>query len=152
MKYWLMKSEPTCYSIDDLKNDKREPWSGVRNYQARNFMRDDMEIGDKVLFYHSSCKVPAVVGLAKVCSRAYPDATALSKKDDHCDQKHTKDTPIWFNVDVSFVKKFEKDVTLDQIKFNPKLKGIMVAQRGSRLSIHPVSERHYEEIVRMAEK
>ena len=152
MKYWLMKSEPTCYSIDDLKNDKTEPWSGVRNYQARNFMRDDMEIGDKVLFYHSSCKVPAVVGLAKVCSKAYLDATALDKKDEHYDSKHTKDKPIWFNVDVSFVKKFEKDVTLDQIKFNPKLKGIMVSQRGSRLSIQPVSERHYEEIVRMAEK
>jgi len=145
-----MKSEPTCYSIDDLAKDKTEPWSGVRNYQARNFMRDDMKVGDGVLFYHSSCKTPGVVGLAKISKKAYPDDTALNKKDDHYDPKHTKEKPIWYNVEVKFVKKLAEPVTLDKIKFNPRLKGIMVAQRGSRLSIQPVSKKHYEEIVKIS--
>jgi len=147
---WLMKSEPSCFSIDDLKKKKRDAWSGVRNYQARNFMRDDMKVGDKVLFYHSSCNVPAVVGIAKVCKTAHPDNSALDPKDEHFDPKHKIEKPIWFCVDVEFVEKFKEPVTLDMIKFNPKLKGIMVTERGSRLSIQPVSEKHYVEILKMS--
>lgn len=151
MNYWLMKSEPTCFSIDDMKNNKVEPWSGVRNYQARNFMKD-MKKGDQVLFYHSSCTPPGVVGLVKVAKEAYPDDTALNKKDDHYDPKHTKECPRWFHVDVRFVKKFKDMVTLDQIKFNPKLKDMMVTQRGSRLSVQPVSKKHFDEIMKMSLK
>jgi predicted RNA-binding protein with PUA-like domain len=105
MRYWLMKSEPEAYSIDRLAKDKTAPWTGVRNYQARNFMRDQMAIGDKVLFYHSSCDEPGIVGIAEVCKRAYPDETQFDKKSHYYDAKSTRDNPRWLHVDVKFVKK-----------------------------------------------
>ncbi|MCC7436332.1 EVE domain-containing protein [Candidatus Nomurabacteria bacterium] len=152
MNHWLIKSEGDCYSIDDLKKDKKTPWSGIRNFQARNFMRDSIKVGDKVLFYHSNGtkeNPTGVYGTAKVSSKPHADMTAFDKKDDHYDAKSKKENPTWILVDVSFVSKFKKPVTLSQIKFEPKLKGIMVAQKGSRLSIQPVSKEHFEFITNM---
>jgi len=143
MNYWLVKSEADCYSIDDFKKGKKTQWTGVRNYQARNFMRD-MRVGDLVIFYHSGGTLPAAVGVAKVSKAAYPDDTALNKKDDHFDQKHTQAKPLWFAPDISFVEKWQHPVSLADIKINPKLKGIMLAQQGSRLSVQPVSKAHFE--------
>jgi predicted RNA-binding protein with PUA-like domain len=153
MNHFLIKSEASCYSIDDLKRDDVTPWTGVRNYQARNFMRDNMRVGDLVLFYHSNGtpKAPAgVYGIARVSRLAYADETQFDKKDDHYDPKSTRTKPIWQCVDVAFVKKLAHPVTLDEIKFEPSLSGIMVAQRGSRLSIQPVSEKHFKIIESMA--
>ena len=150
-----MKSEGDCYSIDDLKRDKRTPWGGVRNYQARNFMRDDMRVGDLVLFYHSNGdkKNPSgVYGIAKVSSKAHADQTALDPEDDHYDPKSTKENPIWECVDVAFVKKLAHPVSLDKIKFDPKLTGILVAKPGTRLSIMPVTPFHFERIVALGGK
>lgn len=152
MNYYLLKSEASCYSIDDLKHDKKTAWTGVRNYQARNFMCD-MNTGDLVLFYHSNgtpAEPTGVYGIAKVCTKAHPDETQFDKKDDHYDPKATRAKPIWECVDVQFVKKFTHPVTLLEIKFEPNLKGIMVTQKGSRLSIQPVSEKHFNEIVQLA--
>ncbi len=151
MKYWLIKSEPDCYSIDDIKRDITVSWTGIRNYQARNFMRDQMSQGDLVLFYHSSAKPPAAVGIAKVSSKSHPDMTQFDKKDDHFEPKATPEKPLWYCVDVTFVKKFKEPVTLAQIKFDPALKGIMVAATGSRLSVQPVSEKHFKRIVELGE-
>jgi predicted RNA-binding protein with PUA-like domain len=148
-KYWLLKSEPTCYSIDDLARDTETLWTGVRNYQARNFMRDGMKAGDLVLFYHSSIPEPAVVGIAEISGPSLPDATALDKNDDHYDSKMTKGHNVWYAAQVRFKKKLEKLVTLTQIKFNPKLEGMVLTAPGSRLSVQPVSETHYKEIIRM---
>lgn len=149
MKYWLIKSEPTCYSIDDLRRDKKTGWSGIRNYQARNFMRDSMQIGDLVIFYHSSTNPPSAVGVARVASAPYADATALDTKDDHFDPKATKEQPIWIQVDMAFIEKFAQSVPIGTIKANPKLKGIPLTQVGSRLSVQPLLEKHFEEIRRM---
>ena len=149
--YWLLKSEPSCYSIDDLANDKQTLWTGVRNYQARNFMRDGMKSGDLALFYHSSAEVTGVVGIAEISGPSVSDMTALDKKDDHFDPKATKENSIWYAAQIKFKKKLEKPVTLYQIKFNPRLKGVMLAAPGSRLSVQPVSEAHYKEILAMAE-
>lgn len=149
MRYWLIKSEGDCYSIDDLKRDKTVAWEGVRNYQARNFMRDDMRVGDLALFYHSNGtpKAPnGVYGIAKVARAAHPDLSQFNKRDMHYDPKARKEKPIWECVDFSFVKKFKESVTLQAIKFDPTLKGIMVAEQGSRLSIQPVSEKHFNHI------
>lgn len=148
MHYWLIKSEPGCYSIDDFKRDKETSWSGVRNYQARNFMKS-MKKGDLALFYHSGGSTPAVVGIAKVVKEAHPDTTALDKKDDHFDPKATKENPIWYMVDFGFVEKFSQPVTLSQIKIHPKLDGIPVAEQGSRLSVQPVSKTHFEIIQKL---
>jgi predicted RNA-binding protein with PUA-like domain len=152
MNYWLIKSEGDCYSINDLKRDKKSAWTGVRNFQARNFMRDSMKIGDGVLYYHSNGKKEnptGVYGLAKVASKPYMDETQFDKKDDHYDPKSKKENPTWILIDMSFVKKFKNIVTLNQIKFEPKLQGIMVAQAGSLLSIQPVSKDHFEFIINM---
>jgi predicted RNA-binding protein with PUA-like domain len=148
MQYWLIKSEPDCYSIDDLKNEKRASWSGVRNYQARNFMKS-MKKGDLALFYHSSVAPMAVAGIAKVVKVAHPDLAALDRQDDHFDPKSTREDPIWYMVDFGFVEKFKTPVTLSQIKINPKLSGMMLAQQGSRLSVQPVSKEHFETIQKL---
>ena len=155
MNYFLLKTEASCYSIDDLKKDKKTAWTGIRNYQARNFIRDSMNIGDLVLIYHSigTPSAPAgVYGVGKVVARARADETQFDKKDDHYDPKATRANPIWFCVDVAFVEKFKHPVTLSEIKFEPKLSGIIVAQRGSRLSVQPVSEKHFKEIVRISQE
>src|SRR5277367_3925233 len=115
MRYWLMKSEPDDVSIDDLEKRKTVAWYGVRNYQARNFMRDQMSVGDQVLFYHSSCEVPGIAGLAEVSKRAFPDATQFDKKSKYFDPKATLETPRWFNVEVKFVKKFPV-ISLPQLR------------------------------------
>jgi predicted RNA-binding protein with PUA-like domain len=145
MNYWLIKTEPDCYSIDDFKKDKKTSWSGIRNYQARNFIKD-MKKGDLVLFYHSSTDPKGVAGVAKVVGEARPDTTALDKKDDHYDPKASKANPIWFMVDIVFSVKFKNMVTLQRIKADPKLKGIIVASQGSRLSVQPVSKAHFDRI------
>ena len=144
-----MKSEPGDYSIDNLRKDKREPWDGVRNYQARNFMRDDMRVGDGVLFYHSNANPPGIAGIAKVCSKPYPDSTAFDKTDKHFDLKSKKDSPTWYLVDVCFVKKFKKFISLNELKANPKFDGMVVTKKGSRLSIQPVSKKHFDYAIKL---
>ncbi len=142
-KYWLIKSEPTTYSIDHLKTDGSTPWTGIRNYQARNYMRDSMKVGDLCLFYHSSAKEAkdiGAAGIAKVASKPYPDPTARDKKSDYF-EKNPK--IIWDLVDIKFVKKFPRLVPLSEIKNDPKLAGILVAKKGMRLSIQPVSEKDF---------
>lgn len=150
MNYWLVKSEADCYSIDDFKKDKKTQWTGVRNYQARNFMKE-MRVGDLVIFYHSSANPPAAVGLAKVVKAAYPDNTALEKSDDHYDKKHTQEKPVWYAPDLAFVEKWGHPVSLSDIKINPKLEGIMVAAQGSRLSVQPVSKAHFDIIRKLGD-
>ncbi len=146
MHYWLIKTEPAAYSIDDLKRDKRVAWEGVRNYQARNFMQQ-MAVGDLALFYHSSTEPIGVVGVAKVVTAAHPDLSQFNKKDSHFDPKATREKPIWSCVDVAFVKKFKTPLLLGAIKADPALRGIMVAAPGSRLSVQPVSEKHFKHIL-----
>ncbi len=137
MRYWLMKSEPSEFGIDELVRDGSVAWFGVRNYQARNFMRDQMRVGDGVLFYHSSCAEPGIAGLAKVGTPAYPDATQFDPKDKYFDPKATPDNPRWFNVDVHLVKK-TRLMSLAEIRGYPELANMRVLQRGNRLSITPV--------------
>lgn len=149
MKYWLMKTEPEMYSIDDLKKDKKGCWDGVRNYQARNFIME-MKKGDLVLFYHSNTKIIGVAGIAKVVKESYPDHTAYDKKDEHFDSKSKKENPTWYMVDVGFVKKFKEIVTLDEIKKNKKLKDMRIVQKGSRLSVTPVTEKDFETVVKLS--
>lgn len=154
MNYWLIKSEADCYSIDNLKLDKKTPWSGVRNFQARNFMRDHMKKGDLALFYHSSSTskdIPnGVYGVAKVMSNPYADPSAFDSKNEHYDPKSKKAEPTWILVDFGFVEKFKNPITLAVIKNDPKLDGMMVRQKGSRLSIQPVTEKHFKYIVTLA--
>lgn len=142
-----MKSEPSSFSIDRLKAEKKTPWDGVRNYQARNFMRNEMQIEDRVLFYHSNTEIPAVVGLAKICSEAYPDKTQFDSKSKYFDPKSTKERPRWYLVDVCFVRKFAVPVSLYDIKADRELRKMVVAQRGVRLSVQPVSKEHFDRIV-----
>ncbi|MDO8927204.1 MAG: EVE domain-containing protein [Sideroxyarcus sp.] len=139
MRYWLMKSEPTDCSIDDLSamKDQTVAWYGVRNYQARNFMRDQMSVGDGVLFYHSNCKEPGIAGIAEVCSTAYPDAKQFDKKSKYFDEKATQETPRWFNVDVKLVQKIAL-VSIEELKRHPELENMRTLQRGNRLSITPL--------------
>lgn len=148
MQYWLMKSEPTEFSIDDLKNrpNKTEPWDGVRNYQARNMMRDQMCVGDKVFFYHSNCDVPGIVGIAKVASKSYADFTAFDKKDKHYDPKSDPENPRWFLVDVKFIKKFKRTISLAELKQCKKLADMPLVRKGNRLSIMPVTEDQWDVI------
>ena len=139
-RYWLMKSEPDAFSIDDLKKVGVEPWNGVRNYQARNHMRQ-MQVGDGVLLYHSSCAVPAIVGIAKVASVAYPDPTQFDPKSDYFDAKSTREEPRWSLVDVAFERKLKRAIPLEEIKQHTEAlgDGFALTQRGSRLSVSPVS-------------
>ena len=139
MNYWLLKSEPSAYSIDDLAKDKTTAWTGVRNYQARNFMRDQMQRGDRAFFYHSSCDEPGIVGVAEVAKAAYPDATQFDRKSRYYDAGATREEPRWFNVDVKFVKK-TRTVGLDELRSHRQLKDMEVLRRGNRLSIMPVTE------------
>ena len=137
MRYWLMKSEPEAYSIDDLKRDGTTAWGGVRNYQARNFMRDQMCVGDGVLFYHSNCETPGIVGLAAVSRLAYPDATQFDRKSKYYDAQAKRDTPRWLNVDIKFVRKTPL-VSLAALRTFPALKKMRILQSGNRLSVTPV--------------
>lgn len=148
-KYWLIKSEPEVYSIDDLEKDKQIFWDGVRNYQARNFMRDEMKKGDMVIFYHSNTEPPGAVGICEVVKEGYPDFTAFDPDDKHYDPKSKEDNPTWIMVDVKFVKKFKKPVSISEIKENPKLKNMKLVQRGNRLSVMPVTKSEFDEISKM---
>jgi len=143
MKYWLLKTEPTSYSIDDLKADKKTLWTGVRNYQARNFIKE-MQKGDQVFIYHSSCEVPGIYGVGKVTKDPQADSTAFDKKDSHFDPKSSLSNPIWFAPEISFIKKFKEPFTIFQIKADKELSNMLVAQRGSRLSIMPVDKEHFD--------
>jgi predicted RNA-binding protein with PUA-like domain len=151
-RYWLLKSEPDVYSIEDLERDGTTHWDGVRNHQAKNFMRDEMQIGDRVLFYHSNAKPPGVAGVAEVVREGYPDFTAFDKEDPHYDPKSKKDSPTWFMVDVGFVERFPQVLPLDTLKAVPALEGMLVRRRGMRLSVQPVERKHFDKVVRMARK
>ena len=147
MAYWLIKSEPDAYSIDDLKRDRREKWDGIRNYQSRNFMRDDMRVGDEILFYHSSCKEPGVVGIAKVASKPYADPSQFDPKSKYHDPTSDPADPRWMLVDVSFVRKTKRTITLADIKAQSALADMTLVRRGNRLSIMPVSPAHWKAIL-----
>jgi predicted RNA-binding protein with PUA-like domain len=149
MRHWLMKSEPESFSIDDLKRVKREPWSGVRNYMARNFMRQ-MAVGDLAFFHHSSANPPGIAGLAKIVALAHPDATQFDSKSPYFDPKATKAKPIWECVDVGFVKKFPRLLPLDELRGVKALKDMVLLQRGSRLSVQPVTKAEFDAIIRLS--
>lgn len=136
-QFWLLKSEPETYSIEDLRREKRAGWTGVRNYQARNFMRDSMRAGDLALFYHSSCQPPGAAGICRVVKTGVPDPTAGAE------------ASVWIMVEVEFVEKFARFVPLDELRADPALAGMMVLKRGCRLSIQPVSRGHFERIARL---
>ena len=150
--YWIMKSEPNSYSIKDLQRDKTAFWDGVRNYQARNFMIQDMKIGDKVLFYHSNAKPSGVTGLAKVCKKAEPDLTALDKKSIYYDSKATKNNPRWKAVTVQFVQTFKQTISIQELRGEKALKNMCLLKKGQRLSVLPITKKEYEHIVQMAKK
>jgi len=145
--YWLMKSEPGVYSIDDLVRDGRTTWEGVRNYQARNFMRDVMTIGDLALFYHSSAEPPGVAGICRVASKAYPDPTQFDKKHPWHDPESKKDDPRWLLVDVEIVEKLPTFVALEQLRSDRALAGMLVLRRAQRLSVMPVEKKHFERVL-----
>jgi predicted RNA-binding protein with PUA-like domain len=146
MRYWLMKSEPSEYGIDDLARDGKVAWFGVRNYQARNFMRDQMRMGDLVLFYHSSCAEPGIAGLAEVCTAAYPDATQFDPAHKYFDPKATPEVPRWFNVEVAIMRK-TRLLPLAEIRSYPELAHMRILQKGNRLSITPVDPEEWAFIV-----
>lgn len=150
-RYWLMKSEPDVYSFSDLQAepDATDYWDGVRNYQARNFMRDDMRVGDRVLFYHSRTKPPHVVGVAEIASEAYPDPTALDPESKYFDPKSSTENTRWVVVDVRALAPLAEPVSLAALKANPALSDMAVVQRGQRLSVQPVTEAEYREVLRM---
>ena len=152
IKYWLVKSEPSVFSIDDLAKSKNQTtfWDGIRNYQARNFIRDEMKLGDKVLFYHSNTDPNAIVGVCEVVKEAYPDSTAFDSKNDHFDPKSKKDSPTWFMIDIKLVKKFKREITLAEIKSNKLLQKMRLVQPGNRLSVMPVTKDEYDEIIRLS--
>ncbi|MGB0413745.1 MAG: EVE domain-containing protein [Coraliomargarita sp.] len=148
MNYWLMKSEPDVFSFDDLKSRPKqtEPWDGVRNYQARNFMRDEMQVGDLILFYHSNTNPPGVAGIAEVASKPYPDSTAFDKKSKYYDAKSDPENPRWILVDVKYHADLETMVSLEQMKGMSELAEMRVLQRGNRLSITPVTQAEFKAI------
>jgi predicted RNA-binding protein with PUA-like domain len=148
MQYWLMKSEPEAFSIDDLMQAKEmtTTWDGVRNYQARNFMKQ-MKLGDLVFFYHSNCKVPGIIGIATVCREAYPDFTAQDPQDIHYDPKSTPEKPIWEMVNVQFVKKFKEVLPLQQLYQYPELEAMPLLRKGNRLSVMPVTDSQWNFIL-----
>lgn len=158
MNYWLIKSEAECYSIDDLKKDTQVPWTGIRNFQARNYMRDGMKVGDRVLFYHSNGTLTApsgVYGTAEVVSAPHEDETAFDTTDEHYDakalryKKERKD-PMWMCVDMKFVSKLKKPISLETIKKDPDLRKMLVAKPGQRLSVMPVEKAHFDKVVQLS--
>jgi len=146
---WLMKSEPDVYSIEDLQRDGSESWEGVRNYQARNFMRE-MAKGDLAIFYHSNAKPPGAAGVCRICREAYPDPTQFDKKSKYYDAKSKKEDPRWSMVDVEFVEKFPETVSLQVLKDEAALEGMRVTQKGSRLSVQPVEKGHFKQVLKVA--
>ena len=151
MNYWLMKSEPETYSLEHLKakKDSTDHWEGVRNYQARNLLRDQIKKGDKVLFYHSSCSVPGVAGIAEVVREGYPDFSALDSASNYYDPKSSAENPRWFMVDIRWEEAFKRLVSLKELREIPELEGMKLLQKGQRLSVQPVTESEYHVICRM---
>jgi predicted RNA-binding protein with PUA-like domain len=147
MRYWLMKSEPEEFSIDALAKKKLEPWNGVRNYQARNFMRDDMKVGDGVLFYHSNCEEPGVVGLAEIRSEAHPDPSQFDPKSNYYDAGSKREEPRWLLVDVGFKRKLKRTITLAELKDKSELQDLALVKKGNRLSVLPVSKNEWDFIL-----
>lgn len=150
MKHWLMKSEPDVFGIRDLRRKKRSGWDGVRNYQARNFMRDGMRKGDLVLFYHSNAEPSGVAGIARVSREAHPDPTQFDRKSEYFDPKATPEKPVWMMVEVEFVEEFPQVIPLDKLRQEPALAKLPLVQRGTRLSVMPVSESEWHCIVALA--
>lgn len=148
VKYWLMKTEPDAYSIDDLQREGRTTWEGVRNYQARNFMRDEMQIGDGILFYHSGAEPPGVAGIARVARSSYPDSTARDPQSRYFDPRASEGDPRWFQVDIEFVEKFAGIVALATLRETPGLEKMLVINK-SRLSVQPVTEAEYRIVVEL---
>jgi predicted RNA-binding protein with PUA-like domain len=148
-RYWLIKSEPLTYSIEDMKKEKKTHWDGIRNYQARNIMRDEMEVGDLAIFYHSNAKPPGAAGIVKVCKKAYPDHTARDPEGHYYDPKASEEKPIWMMVDVAFVKKFTTFVGLPYLKAEPKLADMTLLKKGMRLSVQPVNKKEFDLIEKM---
>jgi predicted RNA-binding protein with PUA-like domain len=151
-RYWLMKCEPSAYTIADLERDGTTSWEGVRNFQARNFMRDQMQLDDPVLFYASNADPSGVTGLAKIARAGYPDAFAWKKGHKYFDQGSSKDNPTWYTVDIAFVEKFPEIVSLDTLKQTKGLEKMMVTQKGSRLSVQPVTKAEYDIVVRLGRR
>ncbi|MCG5501035.1 EVE domain-containing protein [Ectothiorhodospira lacustris] len=151
MSYWLMKSEPDVFGIDDLERVRVEPWEGVRNYQARNMMRDEMQEGDLAFFYHSNCKVPGIVGILRIVRGGYPDASAWDPEHTYHDPRSTPDDPRWYRVDVGFERRFGAVIPLADLKAAPALSDMPLVRRGNRLSIMPVTEAQWEFILSMAD-
>ncbi|UOA10274.1 EVE domain-containing protein [Methylobacter sp. S3L5C] len=149
MNYWLMKSEPDVFGINDLysKASRTEHWDGVRNYQARNMMRDAMKLGDQVFFYHSNCDQPGIVGIMEVVKEGYPDFTAFDPDDSHFDPKSDPAQPRWIMVDVRYIRTLSRNITLKELKSLPELTGMVLLRRGNRLSIMPVSEEEWQYII-----
>ncbi|HET9048788.1 MAG TPA: EVE domain-containing protein [Chiayiivirga sp.] len=151
MAYWLMKSEPEEFSIEDLAAREREPWTGVRNYQARNFMRDQMQIGDGVLFYHSNCAEPGIVGIARVASAAYPDPTQFDPDSDYFDPKASASAPRWFLIDVAFERRLKRTLGLPELRqMSAALGDFPLLARGNRLSVLPVSDSQWQILTTLA--
>ena len=150
-RYWLMKSEPGCFSFDDLKNRPQgtEHWDGVRNYQARNFLRDEIKVGDGVLFYHSNIKEPVIVGVARVVREGYPDHTALDPRSDHFDPRSSEENPIWFMVDVHYVAPLAHPLTRSDLQAHPVLRGMDVLKKGNRLSVQPVRPQEWQAVLKV---
>ena len=151
MNYWLMKSEPDEFSIDDLRNrpDKTEPWDGVRNYQARNMLRDEMKNNDLAFFYHSNCEEPGIVGIMTIDKEGYPDPTAFDPNEKHYDPKSNPGNPRWYLVDVKFKKKFRRTITLAELRGRKPLQNMKLLQKGNRLSVMPVTRKEWEYILGM---
>lgn len=149
MNYWLMKSEPDVFGIDHLASRPKqtEYWDGVRNYQARNMLRDQMQVGDQVFFYHSNCKVPGIVGIAEIVRAGYPDHTARNPEGKYYDPKSTEEKPIWYMVDVRLVRKLKRTISLEELKQRPELAEMALVRRGNRLSVMPVSPQEWEAIL-----
>ena len=149
MNYWLMKSEPDVFGIDHLiaMPNKTEHWDGVRNYQARNMMRDQMKKGDLVFFYHSNCKEPGIVGIAKVVKEGYPDHTAFDPESKYYDPKSDPDNPRWYMVDIQHKRKLKRTITLQELKQHPQLEGMALLRKGNRLSVMPVEKKHWDYIL-----
>jgi predicted RNA-binding protein with PUA-like domain len=151
-RHWLMKVEPSAYTIDALERDGRTGWEGVRNYKARNLLRDEIAVGDRVLFYASNADPSGVTGLAEVVRAGYPDPLQFARGNDYFDPKATRDAPIWYSVDIAFTERFSAVVALADLKANPALRNMMVTKRGARLSVQPVSAAEFAAVCRMGRR
>ena len=147
MQFWLMKSEPETYSIDDLKEFQTDHWDGIRNYQVRNFFRDQMKIGDKAFFYHSNCKEPGIVGLMEIASEAYPDHTAFNSKEKYFDAKSDPENPRWLMLDVIYIRHTKRNITLSELRDHSYLKEMRLLQKGNRLSVIPMMKKEWDYIL-----